>query len=568
MNSTVHFSERNPLNKILWQFRREFYVVGIFSMIVNLLMLTPTIYMLQVFDRVMTSQNQMTLLMVSLITLFLFGIIAFSEWARSRLLVRAGVCFDNLLNERVFRASFEASLNQSGRNPREAFSDLINLRQFLTGNGVFAFFDAPWTPVYVAVAWLLHPWLGILSILFALILAGIAWKGHLITYSTHSATLESGIAANEFMQSKLRNAETIESMGMLENLRRRWANLNYRHVHIQASAADKIQRIQSFTKFVQYSQQSLMLGAGALLVIRGELSMGAMIAANILMGRALQPVQQIVAVWKSFMASRLSYERLVTLLEEHPERTGLSVSTELQGKVSVRNLKAFAAGRTTPILKGISAEFSPGQVVAIIGPSGSGKSTLARCLMGIWPQTEGELKLDSIPLQDWDRYELGPHLGYVPQDVELFEGTVAENIARFSEVDSDKVIAAAKQADIHDMILHFPQGYDTPMGVAGGLLSGGQRQRIALARAMYGSPSLLVLDEPNANLDDAGETALLNAVALLRAAGKTVFIISHRSGILSVADYLLVLVEGQIQHFGPRAEVLEQLGQTSTPRPV
>ncbi|MFN3884201.1 MAG: type I secretion system permease/ATPase [Rhodocyclaceae bacterium] len=558
MNS-LHSSRRNPLDEILWRFRREFFVVGLFSLVVNMLLLTPTVYMLQLFDRVMISRSELTLLLVSLVALFFFVVMALAEWLRSRLLVRAGVRFDAMLNTRVFRAGFEAALNQPGRNPREAFQDLTNIRQFITGNGVFAFFDAPWTPIYIAFAWLLHPWLGILAITFAVILAAIAWLGHRLTQVGHGRLAEAGLRLNGYAQSKLRNVETIEAMGMLNDLRRRWLNLGRQFLAVQGEVAERGQRVQAFSKFVQLVQQSLMLAAGAWLVIRGELSPGAMIAANVLMSRALQPVQLLVSTWKSFMSAQLSYKRLVSLLREYPERAGLTVMSPPRGRVVLRALRAQANGRAEPILHGIDAEFAPGEVVVILGPSGSGKSTLARCLMGIWPRIEGEVLLDGQPLAEFDRQELGPYLGYLPQDIELLEGSIAENIARFGEVDSEKVIAAAKAAGVHDMILHFPLGYDTPMGVAGSLLSGGQRQRIALARAMYGDPALLVLDEPNANLDDAGEMALLQAVVRLRAQGKTVIVISHRGGIMNVADRLLVMDHGRVKHFGRCADVLALL---------
>jgi len=557
--AALPFAQRNPLNAILWQFRREFYAVGIFSAVANLLMLTPTIYMLQVFDRVLISYSELTLLVISLLALVFFAVMAFAEWVRSRLLVRTGVRFDAMLNSRVFNASFEAALNQSGRNPREAFTDLTHLRQFMTGNGVIAFFDAPWIPIYILVCWLLHPWLGLIAALFAAILVVIAWRIHRHTEQGTAQVVESGFKLSGFSQSKLRNVEIIEALGMLEHLRRRWARLNRQHLGIHARQADLNVRAQSITKFVQLTQQSLMLAAGAWLVVRGELSMGAMIAANILMGRALQPVQLIVASWKGFQTARLSYQRLVSLLTEHPGRSVTALAQTPKGHMVLRDLVATVRGRETPILKGISAQFQPGEVVVILGPSGSGKSTLARCLLGIWPQTGGEVLLDALPIDQWDRVELGPYLGYLPQDVELLDGSIAENIARFGEVDADKVIEAAQGAGVHDMILRFPQGYDTPMGVAGNLLSGGQRQRIALARAMYGDPAVVVLDEPNANLDDAGEAALLQAVMKLKAQGKTVFVISHRGGIVGVADRLLVMAQGEVKLLGPRAEVLAAL---------
>jgi ATP-binding cassette subfamily C exporter for protease/lipase len=502
---------------------------------------------------------------VSLIALFFFVVMAFAEWSRSRLLVRAGVRFDEMLNSKVFNASFEASLNQAGRKPAEAFSDLTNVRQFLTGNGIFAFFDAPWTPIYIAVAWMLHPWLGMLAVVFSLFLILIAWGGHHYTKSGNEKSMESGNKVNAFVQSKLRNAEVVEAMGMVDSLRRRWLNQHRQQLDVHARSMDRNHRFQSLTKFVQYSQQSLMLGAGAVLVIRGELSPGAMIAANILMARALQPMQLMVGTWKSFITARLAFHRLETLLVAYPERVGQTVNETPKGQVSLQSLVAKVSGREQPILKGLNAEFSAGEIVVILGPSGSGKSTLARCLVGVWSEIEGRVLLDGVSIDAWDRFELGPHLGYLPQDVELFEGSIAENIARFGEVDPNKVIEAAQRAGIHDMILHFPQGYDTPMGVAGGLLSGGQRQRIALARAMYGNPALLVLDEPNANLDDVGEVALLQAVRNLKSLGKTVFLISHRTSIVGVADRLLIMANGQIQTQGPRTEVLAALQRAQSP---
>jgi len=312
----------NPIAGLLRVFRSELLAVGVFSLLANLLMLTPTLYMLQVFDRVMTSGNNLTLIAVSLVTLFFFAIMAVAEWARSRVLVRAGVRFDTALNTEVFRASVEASLNKAGRNPGEAFADLTNLRQFLSTNGVFAFFDAPWVPIYIAVAWLMHPWLGIAAIVLAVMLVLVAWAGHLYTRALHTTVLEAGMRSNGFVQSKLRNAEAIEAMGMLPSLFARWSAFHATHVDAAAVNQDKNQRVQAVTKFLQYSQQSLMIGIAAMLVIRGEISMGAIIASNMLMARALAPVQMLVGSWKGFMAAKLSYERLGTLLTAYPAGAG------------------------------------------------------------------------------------------------------------------------------------------------------------------------------------------------------------------------------------------------------
>lgn len=564
MKKTAFFN-RSELTATLWAFRQEFLIVGILSFLTNLLMLAPTLYMLQIFDRVLTSQSEMTLLAVSLITLFLFGVMACSEWLRSRVLVRAGMRFDEQLSTRVFNASFEAYLSQSSSSPSRAFGDLIQIRQFLTGNGIFALFDAPWAPIYIAVTFFLHPWLGVLALIFAVIQAALAWFGHRHTVAPTEEAALAGSETSSYLQSKLRNAEVLESMGMIGNLQKRWNRQYQAWMGKNSSAQGLTHRVTAWSKFIRYSQQSLSLGAGALLVIDGQLSPGAMIAANVLMARALAPIDQLVGTWRGFVTSRAAFGRLEKLLLDYPERDPALTRVAPTGAITLRHVVASAEGRPTPILKNISFAVPAGTVVAVLGPSGSGKSTLARVMVGIWPDAAGEVLLDDMPLEKWSRTELGPHLGYLPQDVELFEGSIAENIARLGEVDSAKVIAAARSAGMHEMILRFPKGYDTPIGEAGGLLSGGQRQRIGLARAIYGEPSLIVLDEPNANLDDAGETALLRTVLELKAKGKTVFLITHRPGAVAVADRLMILRDGEIFADGPKEAVLAALGQPAPP---
>lgn len=559
---TPGFFRRSELAEALWAFRREFVVVGIFSMVANVLMLSPTLYMLQVFDRVMVSQSELTLLAMSLITLFLFLIMAFAEWMRSRVLVRSGTRLDAMLSTRVFNASFEAHLTQSGASPARAFGDLINIRQFLTGNGIIAFFDTPWAPVYLAVLFFLHPMLGFLAIGFALVQAALVWFGHRQTVEPAEVAAKASSEANAYLHSKLRNAEVLESMGMVHNLRPHWAERHARALDLQGRAQAITHRITAWSKFIRYAQQSLALGAGALLVIDGQLSPGGMIAANVLMTRALAPIDMLVGTWRGFIGARGAFERLEALLLAHPERDPALSRVAPQGALTLRDVVATAPGRSTPILQGVSTAVNAGTVTVVLGPSGSGKSTLARCMMGIWPDVQGEVLLDGLPVEGWDRSELGPYLGYLPQDIELFEGSIAENIARFGEVDPDKVIAAARSAGLHEMILRFPKGYDTSIGEAGNLLSGGQRQRVGLARAVYGDPVLVVLDEPNANLDDVGEAALVRTVQDLKARGCTVFLITHRPGILGVADRLLILQDGKVQADGPRDAVLAALRAT------
>ena len=555
----TEFFNRSELTATLWAFREEFLIVGLLSFLTNLLMLAPTIYMLQIFDRVLPSQSELTLLAVSLITLFLFGVMACSEWLRSRVLVRAGMRFDEQLSTRVFNASFEAYLRQSSTNPSRAFGDLIQIRQFITGNGIFALFDAPWAPIYIAVIFFLHPWLGILSLLFAVIQAALAWFGHRHTVAPSEEAAQASSETSSYLQSKLRNAEVLEAMGMIANLQRRWNNKYAAWLDKSTSAQGLTNRVTAWSKFIRYSQQSLALGAGALLVIDGQLSPGAMMATNVLMGRALAPIDQLVSTWRGFVSSKNAFARLEKLLADYPERDPALTRVGPTGEITLRRVFASAAGRTAAILKNVSFAVPAGTVVVVLGPSGSGKSTMARVMVGIWPDVIGETLLDGLPIESWNRIDLGPHLGYLPQDVELFEGSIAENIARLGEVDSDKVIAAARCAGMHEMILRFPKGYDTSIGEAGNLLSGGQRQRIGLARAIYGEPSLIVLDEPNANLDEAGEAALLRTVRELKAKGKTVFLITHRPGAIAVADRLMILRDGEIFADGPKEAVLAAL---------
>lgn len=552
------------LKSALWMFRQEFVICALFSALINLLMLTPTMYMLQLFDRVMISQNTLTLAAITLVTLFFFAVMAFAEWSRSRLLVRLGIKIDQDLSPRIFGASFASALQQGGQEASRALTDFASIRQFVTGNGLFAFLDAPWTPIYIAVLFLLHPLLGVMGVIFSLMLLAITWISNRLTKRPIENSLEAAQSTQGFLASKLRNSEVIEAMGMLGHLERRWLEKHIHHLTQISTSDDLGARIRTFTKFIRYTQQSLALGAGAYLVIGGELTPGAMIAANVLMTRATQPIDLMIGAWKPFLEARKAYRRLETLLSEHPAAFGERLHSTPRGQISLHKLSAYAPGRQAPILNELSIDLPAGHTIGIVGPSGSGKSTLGRAIIGIWPNIQGEILLDGNTLDSWQRDALGPHIGFLPQDVELFEGSIAENIARFGEVDAEKVIAAAKRTGVHDMILRFANGYDTPIGDSGNQLSGGQRQRIALARALYGSPRLVVLDEPNSNLDDAGEAALLAAISDLKANGSTVFIITHRPGPLGIVDQLLVIENGRIAQHGPRAEVTAALKARSS----
>jgi len=559
-------TQPNALTEVLLTFKKEFIVVGIFSAVVNLLMLTPTLYLLQVFDRVLNGQSVTTLLVVSLITLFLFAMMAFGEWARSILLVKTGVKLDQALSKKVFLSSFLSYLNPSESEPSKAFGYLIAMRQFMTGNGVFALFDSPWLPIYIAVLFLLHPLLGWLAIGFSIVQVAIAWYGYQVGRETQLASDESQATAQKFMQSKLRNIEVLSSMGMLAPLYQRWQGLQFNALLKNGSAQQRIGVITAISKFVRFTQQSASLGAGAWLVIHGEVSVGAMIAGNVLMTRALAPIDLLVGTWPSFLSSKEAYTKLNTLMSFQPMGRNKVLAETPVGRLKVESLIARASGRERPILNGVNFEAFPGLATVILGSSGSGKSTLARAMLGIWPDYDGDILLDDYPIAQWTRESLGVHLGYLPQDIELFDGTIAENIARIGAVDSERVIEAAEAAGLHQIILRFPKGYDTRVGQGGAFLSGGQRQRVGLARALYGNPAVVVLDEPNANLDDAGENALLQAVELLKKQGKTVVLISHRPSVLKVADRLVIMQDGQVVASGPRDGVLAKLKEQQAQR--
>lgn len=552
-------NKKNEIEQALATFKSTFITVGVFSAIINLLMLTPSIYMLQVYDRVLASRNEITLLMLTLLMLGAYALIAGLELIRSFVLVRVGARFDMMMNKRVYTAAFEQNLKQAGGNAGQSLSDLTNLRQFLTGNALFAFFDAPWFPVYLAVIFLFEPTLGLFALGGTIVLIILAVVNERITRKPLSEANTMSIQAGTLATNNLRNAEVIESMGMLPNLMSRWFKLHGKFLSLQADASQKAGKISSATKFVQTAQQSLVLGLGALLVLENKITPGMMIAASILVGRTMQPVQQVIGVWKNWSSTRMAHERLTKLLETNPAREAGMALPKPQGNLSVEGVTAAPPGAKNPVLRNVSFAIQPGDVLGVIGPSGSGKSTMARLLVGVWPSMMGKVRLDGADIYQWNKAELGPHMGYLPQDIELFAGTVSDNIARFGEVDAEKVVQAAKRAGVHDMILHLPNGYDTQLGDGGAGLSGGQKQRLGLARAMYDDPSVIVLDEPNSNLDEAGEQALVNAVLDLRNRGKTIILITHRPSAISVTTKLLLMRDGQVHMFGPTAKVLAAL---------
>jgi ATP-binding cassette subfamily C exporter for protease/lipase len=561
-------ADSDDLRAALRALRDALLTVAVFSGFINLLMLAPALYMLQVYDRVLGSRNETTLLVLSGLVVGAFLLMAALEAVRSWVLVRVGARLDARLNARVFTAAFERNLRRPGSNTAQPIHDLNTVRQTLTGAALLAAFDAPWLPVYLIVIFLMSPALGWFAAAGALLLLVLAVVNERVSKPKLDEAQKFSLQSHQALTNNLRNAEVIEAMGMLPNIRSRWYDLHRQQIQTQAQASDLAAVLAGATKFVRIALQSLVLGFGALLTLDGKLTPGMMIAASILAGRALAPVELLVANWKQIVGGRQAYARLQALLGIHPaRREGMSLPAP-RGQVLVEAASTAAPGTQRLILKNLSFSIAPGDVVAIVGPSASGKSTLARLLVGIWPAVAGSVRLDGASVYDWNKAELGPHLGYLPQDIELFDGTVAENIARFGEVDAAKVVEAARRVDMHEQILRLPMGYDTLLGTDGSNLSGGQRQRIGLARALYGDPSFIVLDEPNSNLDESGEKALVDAVKALRAAGKTVVLITHRMSTLAAADKVLVLADGALAAYGPRDEVFKAMQDRASGAPA
>jgi ATP-binding cassette subfamily C protein EexD len=542
--------------------RSSFLSAGFFSLFVNLLLLLPAIYMLQVYDRVLTSGSESTLIMLTLIAIFLFIVMGGLEWVRSQILIVASSRLDLLLGDRVFDSVFLQTLASGGKvATAQPLGDLQQLRQFLTGPGLFAFFDAPWLPIYIAVMFLFHPLFGVVAVLSAFVLIGLALWNEFATRGDLKEANSKALESSNHTQRSLRNVEAIEAMGMLPRLRSRWRARQNELLTLQTRASHKGGLISAVSKTFRISIQTLILGLGAYLAIRREISSGVVIAGSILLGRALAPLDQMIGTWRGFLSARESYLRLDRLLEALPARSAPMSLPAPRGELSVEKLVVTPPGAPAPVIRGISLLVEPGSQLAIVGPSAAGKSTLARALLGIYKPASGTVRLDGAEIDQWDRGTLGKHIGYLPQDVELLDGTAGENIARFGDLDADKVVAAAEAAGVHQMILRLPEGYDTQL--VGNVLSAGQRQRIGLARALYGDPQLIVLDEPNSNLDQDGEAALAKTLADLKRAGRTVVVITHRMNILSLADKILLMGDGQIAIYGARDKVLAALQQAA-----
>ena len=563
------FATASELRQLLATCKTSFLSAGFFSLFINLLLLAPSLYMLQVYDRVLTSSSESTLLMLTLIMVFLFLVLGLLEWLRSQILIVTSTRLDRLLGGRVFEAVFAQSLASGGKQASaQPLGDLLQLRQFLTGQGLFAFFDAPWLPIYIAVIFLFHFYFGVVAVISAVILMTLAVWNELATRGQLEQANRVAAEAGQLTQRQLRNTEVIAAMGMLARLRARWQQKQTTLLALQSAASRQSGLITALTRTYRLTIQSLILGLGAWLAIRKEITPGLVIAGSILLGRALAPLDQMIGAWRGFLAARGAYHRLGQLLNAVPVREPPLPLPTLKGEIRLEQAVIIPPGAPASVIKSVNLLIEPGTQVAIIGPSAAGKSTLARAILGLYRPAKGSVRLDGAELDRWDREQLGQFIGYLPQDIELLDGSISDNIARFGTIDAEKVVAAAQTAGIHEMILRLPEGYETRIVGSANILSAGQQQRLGIARALYGDPQVIILDEPNSNLDQEGDTALLNTLVTLKRQGRTVIVITHRSNVLNQVDRILLLLEGQIALYGPREQALAALRQSSAQNPT
>lgn len=539
--------------------RRLLGYAGFLSAFVNILMLTGPLYMMQVYDRVLASRSFETLAVITMLIIALFAAMALLDFARSALLARAGGMFEDRLKDLVFDKAADGAL-RGALSAEQPIKDLRQIRQFVGSPALTAIFDAPWTPFFLAIVFLMHWLLGVVSVIGLLALVALAAINERVSRRAFLDAVSVAGEADRLALATFRNAAAADAMGLRSPLRSRWLALSQMANDHAVTASDRTSGLTAVTKASRMLLQSLILGTGAFLAIKGALSPGAMIAASIIAGRALAPVEIVTGQWKNFLQAGTAYARLKTFLGDAGAAQPRTQLPAPEGAVSVDRIFCQPGGAKRPILKSVSFRLEPGEALGVIGPSAAGKSTLARALVGVERLVSGDIRLDGATLSQWDPDDLGPHIGFLPQEIELFAGTAAANISRFRDDAQDEdVIAAAKAAGAHDMILSFPDGYDTEIGDRGRHLSAGQRQRLGLARALFGNPTLVVLDEPNANLDAEGDAALGSAIQGLKARRATLVVIAHRPNAIAGVDKLLLLADGEVRAFGPRDEILQQL---------
>lgn len=520
-------------------------------------MFATPLYMLQVYDRVLTSRNEMTLVMLTLLAVGALAVFGVLELIRSRVLVRAGQRLDNLLSSQTFLSAFKWTMRDQRGGHAQALRDLDQVREFMTGAGLIALCDAPWVPLFIGLIFLFHPLLGVVALVAAIVIFALATANEFATRNPLRAASKASNGANTFAETTLRNAQAAAPMGMMPNLIQHWQDQHQNVMRHQSQASDRAGIVLATSKALRMIFQVAMLGTGGYLVLQEATTPGTMIAASIVMGRALAPVEQAVGQWRNFVNARTAYERLRQTLATAEQPTGMSLPAPT-GRVTADRVTVVPPGGTVPVVRGVSFEIAPGEFFGIIGPSGAGKSSLARTLLGVWRPATGSVRLDGASISDWDDTELGPHIGYLPQDIELFDGTVAQNIARFGPIDHEQVVMAAKSAGAHETILRLADGYDTPVGPGGAALSGGQKRGVGLARALYGDVRFVVLDEPNANLDHDGEQYVLSALDKLKARGVTTVVITHRVQLLRASDRIMTLQDGTVSAIGARDEIVRR----------
>ena len=556
------------LTEALASLRSFFTKAWWMALIASVLLLAPSVYMLEVYDRVVNSRNPLTLLMLTVLVLMVYGVLEVLDWARSEVMREAGEALDRQLGLRLFRAMFDASLKRTAGGTLQTLLDLRTLRDFMQSPVVAAVMELPVSLLFLVLVFVIHPWLGWFALAGALVQASLAWLNERTTQPLMSKANRTAMASQQQVDAMLRNAQVVQAMGLQNNMYRRWHKLQQEFLEQQATASARAGAFQATTKFWQNLVSSGLLGLACWLLLRNQLNGGGgmMIVASILGGRVLAPLVQGVAQWQLVVQVVDAWRRLAQVLQTLPVRAPTMPLPAPKGSLQVDGLVAAAPGSSAPILKGLSFALQPGEVLAVVGPSAAGKTTLARMLTGLWPAGNGKVRLDGVDVFTWDKAELGPSVGYLPQGVELIDGTLAENIARFGPMDMQKVEAAARAVGLHEWALQLPQGYDSPVGREGSMLSGGWRQRVGLARALFGRPVFVVLDEPNASLDDAGDAALMSAIAQFKAMGTTFVVMTHRTSVLDVTDKILVLRDGQAQAFGPRDDVLAALRQAAAPQ--